>query len=181
MGNYYDSFKFIIMEKNLSIIQGLTSTDQANPIRITDAGEVKTVVDNAVLVYGTVTASVNPITPGDQADQNTGVNAPMGITEANTFERLELIDNNTYLSGVTNHVQKLLVDQAKSFTTVESYLYDASGTPAVDIPDSIITAISQWTSTHGTRYDDIIITPYTANNGIGAIKYLVGITIIRYY
>ncbi len=29
------------MEKNLSIIQGLTSTDQANPIRITDAGELK--------------------------------------------------------------------------------------------------------------------------------------------
>ncbi len=29
------------MEKNLSIIQGLTDTDQANPIRITDAGELK--------------------------------------------------------------------------------------------------------------------------------------------
>jgi hypothetical protein len=29
------------MEKNLAIIQGLTSTDQANPIRITDQGELK--------------------------------------------------------------------------------------------------------------------------------------------
>ena len=30
------------MEKNLSIIQGLTATDQANPIRITDLGKVQT-------------------------------------------------------------------------------------------------------------------------------------------
>lgn len=168
------------MEKNLAIIQGLTSADQANPIRITDAGEVKIAATNAIPVTGSI--SVTPIiNPGDPADQNTGVNAPMGITETNEFQRLELIDNNTYPSGVTNHVQKLLVDQAKSFGTVYSVLSDASAVPGSDIPNSINAAISNWTALYGPRYDDIIITSYTANDGLGAIKYLVGITIIRYY
>ena len=170
------------MEKNLSIIQGLTSADQANPVRITDAGELKTVVGNAVSVNGSVVIT-NPIVSNDDPIQNGAyLNVPLASnTEQGQFNRIEQIDDYTYPSGVTNHVQKLLVDQAKSFGTVYSVVSDASAVPGSDIPNSINAAISNWTASYGPRYDDIIITPYAANGGGSSIKFLVGITIIRYY
>lgn len=169
------------MEKNLSIIQGLTSADQANPVRITDAGEVKTVVDNVVSITGSVVTGPT-VSNNDPIQNGAYLNVPLASnTEQGQFNRIEQIDDYTYPSGVTNHVQKLLVDQAKSFGTVYSVVSDASAVPGSDIPNSINAAISNWTASYGPRYDDIIITPYVANTGVSGIKYLVGITIIRYY
>lgn len=163
------------MEKNLSIIQGLTSTDQANPIRITDAGEVKIAASTSI----PVSVSFPIINPGDPADANTGINVPMGITEDNKFQRLELIDNNTYLSGVTNNVQKLLVDQAKSFSLYETYCVDTTSLNTEgDYISWIDGTIAQWVTNHGLRYDDMKIN--TTNNGVGGKTFLT-ITIIRYY
>ena len=170
------------MEKNLAIIQGLTSADQANPIRITDAGELKTVVDNVVSVNGSVVITGPTVSNDDPIQNGAYLNVPLASnTEQGQFNRIEQINDSTYPSGVTNNAQKLLVDQAKSFGTVLSVVLDASSVPTADIPNSINAAISSWTASYGPRYDDIIITPYVAYDGSTGIKYLVGITIIRYY
>ena len=49
------------MEKNLSIIQGLTDTDQANPIRITDQGELKTNTTANLYALDSVSGTEQPL------------------------------------------------------------------------------------------------------------------------
>ena len=172
------------MEKNLSIIQGLTATDQANPIRITDAGEVKTVVDSGyITVGGTVSVDPNEIVVRDQpVDNNPHINVPhYENLETGFYQPFTYIDNKTYPSGLTDRTTKLIVDQVKSFGTVLTNTYDVSGAPTADIDAAIQTHINSWTASYGSRYDDIIITPFTSYDGSTGIKYLMNITIIRYY
>ena len=76
---------------------------------------------------------------------------------------------------------KLLVEQGKQFKTVQSDTFDCSVNPMTSINTSIQNIINQWTTSYGMRYDDIIITPFTSYDGSGSIKYLMNVTIIRYY
>jgi hypothetical protein len=176
------------MEKSLSIIQGLTATDQANPIRITDAGEVKTtstITGGYVNVGGTVLIDPNEIVVRDQSIGNEPhINVPhYENKEMGTYQPLTYIDDHTYLvSGLTStpRTSKLLVDQAKSFGSVYTSTYDASANPTNDIPFYIHQHITDWIDNYGARYDDIMITPFAINT-LGTAKFFVTVTIIRYY
>ena len=163
------------MEKNLSIIQGLTATDQANPIRITDAGELKVSGGAGTLSYdGGYTT--NP----DTGHIGEFVNAPV----------FKNTDYNGMYSGqvkfgagnltINTSDNKILVEQGKQFGTVVSKTIDVSSVANPDdIDNSIITIINDnWIGTNGIRYDDIKITCFYVP---GANKTFLNVTIIRYY
>ena len=73
---------------------------------------------------------------------------------------------------------KLLVEQGKQFQTGEVYVADTNTFSSEnDVSNFINTSIGNWVSSHGPRYDDIIIS-YTP----GAVsKSFLIVTIIRYY
>ena len=168
------------MEKNLAIIQGLTDADQANPIRITDAGELKVAIVSGGSSADDVSydggAVVNPITgnPGQY------VNAPV----------FKNTDYNGMYSGqvkfgagnlnVNDSDMKILVEQGKQFQTFMTKTYDASGfANSGDIDNAINDAIAnQWIGAYGMRYDDIKITGIYVP---GSNKTFINVTIIRYY
>ena len=156
------------MEKKISIIQGLTDADQANPIRITDAGELKTAVGNVV---SNDTAFVGG--GGTEAYVN-NIMAP-GVQDGHYYVVNAINQNDTSING---DIQKLAVDQGKQFQTGEVYVANTvTFGSEVDVSNFINTSIGSWISTHGPRYDDIII---NSTPGGGITSFLV-VTIIRYY
>ena len=155
------------MEKNLSIIQGLTAADQANPIRITDAGELKTAVGN---VASSDTAYVG--SGGTEAYVN-NIMAP-GVQDGVYYVVNAVNVNDT---SINTDIQKLAVEQGKQFQTGETYAIDTTSLNTEGDYISWINAnISNWISAHGPRYDDLIIT--STNSGVKSFLIMV---IVRYY
>jgi hypothetical protein len=179
------------MEKNLSIIQGLTDTDQANPIRITDAGEVKTTTTlngGNVTVEGTVSIDTNEIVIDDKLiDPNQPyINAVAGINkDKNTYNYLRLVDSidrGQYASGSVIAVDspKLLVEQGKQFELVYVNTVDASGFNEADITNAITTFITEFINNYGPRYDDLKIT-FLENVANSQTYSYLNIVITRYF
>jgi len=156
------------MEKNLSIIQGLTAADQANPIRITDAGELKTAVGN-------VASSDTNYVGGSGTDAYVNNIMAPGWSDGVYYVVNAINQNDTSING---DIQKLAVDQGKQFQTGEVYVADTVtfGSEG-DVSNFINTSIGNWVNSHGPRYDDIII---NSTPGNGTKSFLI-VTIIRYY
>lgn len=155
------------MEKNLAIIQGLTAADQANPIRITDAGELKTAVGNVV-------ASDGVYVGGNGTDAYVNNLLAPGVTDGVYYVVNATNQNDTSING---DIQKLAVEQGKQFQTGETYVVDTTSLSTEGDYISWINAnIGNWVSAHGPRYDDLIIT--STNSGVKSFLIMV---IVRYY
>ena len=161
------------MEKNLSIIQGLTSADQANPVRITDAGELKVAVtDIKVAVNGD--PLVDPSTGGTAKYVNTIAGA---FSSNSTMFEVNVMDGAMSPgTPITNSDKKLLVEQGKQFASYYTLTMGAGSDGDVD--NAINTAINNWINSYGERYDDIKITSILYG---AAGPASINVTIIRYF
>lgn len=156
------------MEKNLSIIQGLTSADQANPVRITNSGELKVEARITNAPVNNLSVEANPA--GDPI-----LNEVFGYNYTiDTVQPFSIIEN-----GDNVVAPKLLVEQGKQFAVYETYVVDTNSLGETDIQSWINSNIGNWIGAHGPRYDELIIssvgrvTPTPTNMLI--------MTIVRYY
>lgn len=170
------------MEKNLSIIQGLTDADQANPIRITDAGELKIATTSSqIAVDGALYADAMTGEPYKYVNAIAG-NYYQPSAASRVMYEVNVKDGDINPTGDIDPAEKkLLVEQGKQFRVYQVKFYDCSANPGSLIKTNIEAAIGDWIAANGRRYDDIIITPFVSNDGSGNIKYLMTVTIIRYY
>ena len=160
------------MEKKISIIQGLTDTDQANPIRITDAGEVKTsgsINPDQIAYDGSPSTDPN-------GDLSRYINAPVFKDFSTGYMHAGFTRSGDSSGNITTGESKILVEQGKQFQTFETYVSDASGMNEVNISVFVNGSITAWSDAHGPRYDDMSIC--NVSNGL---KFFLVMTIVRYY
>lgn len=173
-----------MITKNISVIQGENPNGTFSAAKLDNNGYLLTA--SAIIPSGQpslVATDQDPIVNPDTLNPYRYTNTVIGphplegvMRSAATMDALQ--SSSSYIPTDT---AKLLVDQGKQFQTIRSFTYDCSSVPQTDISNNIETAINTWKNDHGPRYDDIIITSFTSNDGTGSIKYLVNITIIRYY
>lgn len=177
------------MEKSLSIIQGLTATDQVNPIRITDAGELK-VASSSTINPAQIAVDGDPYRDINTTDDIKYVNTIAGpLDQSNTGLGAQVYQvgtrNGTYDVTGTRFIganeNKLLVEQGKQFRLVYvNTINIPENYNESDITGAIIGVLNDYITNHGPRYDDFKITTITTADPTNKFTY-VNIVITRYY
>jgi hypothetical protein len=112
----------------------------------------------------------------NEAAANLGNTAIGGKNPTSSIYKIVNISDSNVASGLTD-VTKLMVDQVKQFTTYKNYAYLNQLQNFYD--NAVNDAIGDWSSIHGSRYDDIKITVVAQGVGVNNFHYY--ITIIRWY